>query len=168
MSRDDLSYDFQTMDSPVGALRLVADAHHLIAILWDNEPENRVRLPPLQPNDTHPVLRATRDQLNDYFKGLRTTFELPLRLVGSAFDLKVWAALQKIPYGTTISYQTLAEAVQSPRAYRAVGSANGRNPLSIVVPCHRVIAANGQLSGFAGGIDKKAFLIDFERRAQSL
>jgi methylated-DNA-[protein]-cysteine S-methyltransferase len=110
-------------------------------------------------------LLETERQLGEYFAGTRTRFDLPLEARGSEFEKKVWRALEKIPYGKTRSYLDLAKAIGSPKACRAVGAANGRNPLPIVVPCHRVIGADGKLTGFAGGIEKKAKLLDHEARA---
>jgi methylated-DNA-[protein]-cysteine S-methyltransferase len=107
-------------------------------------------------------LLETERQLGEYFAGTRTRFELPLEACGSDFEKKVWRALKKIPYGTTRSYLDLAKAIGSPKACRAVGAANSKNPLPIVVPCHRVIGANGKLTGFAGGLDRKATLLAHE------
>jgi methylated-DNA-[protein]-cysteine S-methyltransferase len=109
-------------------------------------------------------LRETERQLGEYFEGTRTHFELPLQARGSEFEKKVWRALEKIPYGTTRSYLDLAKAIGAPKACRAVGAANGRNPLPIVVPCHRVIGANGKLTGFTGGLGRKAALLAHEAR----
>ncbi|HEX9788880.1 MAG TPA: methylated-DNA--[protein]-cysteine S-methyltransferase, partial [Candidatus Binatia bacterium] len=113
-----------------------------------------------------PILLETERQLKEYFFGTRTEFDLPLEPKGSEFQIKVWRALRQIPFGQTRSYLDLATAVGTPKASRAVGAANGRNPLSIVVPCHRVIGANGALTGFAGGLEVKAKLLALEARAQ--
>jgi methylated-DNA-[protein]-cysteine S-methyltransferase len=111
----------------------------------------------------HPELfRATIQQLAEYFEGRRTDFDLPLDLSGTPFQLRVWAELQRIPYGETISYSELAARVGSPGAFRAVGAANGRNPVPIIVPCHRVIAADGALQGFGAGLEAKRILLDLE------
>ena len=110
------------------------------------------------------ALAAVREQLAAYFAGDLTTFDLPLAAHGSEFDRRVWTELRAIPYGSTISYGTLARRVGDPLAARAVGAANGRNPLPIVVPCHRVIGANGSLTGFGGGIATKKFLLEHEQK----
>jgi methylated-DNA-[protein]-cysteine S-methyltransferase len=115
----------------------------------------------------HPILLETERQLGEYFAGTRTRFDLPLEPGGSEFEKKVWQALTKIPYGRTRSYLDVAKAIGSPKACRAVGAANSRNPLPIVVPCHRVIGANGQLTGFAGGLERKASLLAHEARADA-
>ena len=151
-------------DSPVGTLRLVADDHALVAVLWSDEPEGRVRFGQ-EPNDvTTPseVLIRTRTQLDEYFAGARTSFELPLEPVGTEFQLEVWGSLADIPYGETSTYAKQAAAIGRPRAVRAVGAANGRNPISIVLPCHRVVGADGKLTGFAGGLGAKRWLLDHE------
>jgi len=109
-----------------------------------------------------PLLTDAGNQLKDYFDGKRTSFHLPLDLRGTPFQLKIWSALQKIPYGVTWSYQDLANTIGSPKAVRAVGAANGRNPIPVIVPCHRVIGKNGSLTGFTGGIALKKSLLDLE------
>jgi methylated-DNA-[protein]-cysteine S-methyltransferase len=119
--------------------------------------------PKLEPR--HPILRETERQLGEYFGGIRTQFDLPLEARGSEFEKKVWRALKRIPYGKTKTYLDLAKAIGAPKACRAVGAANSRNPLPIVVPCHRVIGANGKLTGFTGGLERKATLLAHEARA---
>jgi methylated-DNA-[protein]-cysteine S-methyltransferase len=109
-----------------------------------------------------PVLTAARRQLDAYFAGKLTEFDLPLAPAGTVFQTGVWDELQRIPYGTTISYAELAGRVGRPGHFRAVGSANGRNPISIIVPCHRVLGSNGSLTGYGGGIDRKRWLLDHE------
>jgi methylated-DNA-[protein]-cysteine S-methyltransferase len=101
-------------------------------------------------------------QLNEYFAGQRTTFDLPLEAMGSVFEHRVWKALRSIPYGTTTSYGDLAKRLGDPSATRAVGSANGKNPIPIIIPCHRVVGANGDLTGFGGGLDRKRWLLEHE------
>lgn len=155
---------FETrMDSPVGTLTLVAGAGGLAAILWPDDDPARVRLAPRRQARDHPVLAETARQLSAYFEGRRTQFDLPLDPAGTAFQRVVWAALRAIPYGETRSYGALAAAIGRPGAARAVGAANARNPISIVVPCHRVIGAAGALTGFAGGLTTKAALLAMER-----
>jgi methylated-DNA-[protein]-cysteine S-methyltransferase len=156
---------YKEMASPVGKLKLVATANALVAVLWEREQPNRVKLDTPNPDPRHPVLIETERQLTEYFSGARTEFDLPLEPRGSEFQKTVWRALTKIPFGKTTSYLDLAKAVASAQAVRAVGAANGKNPLSIVVPCHRVIGANGSLTGFAGGVEVKAKLLALEARA---
>lgn len=115
-------------------------------------------------DDEHPVLAEARRQLTGYFGGELTEFRLPLAANGTAFQKKVWQALREIPYGETRSYREVAESIGSPRSTRAVGAANGRNPVGIIVPCHRVIAADGSLGGYSGGLRTKRFLLDHERK----
>jgi len=157
-----------TIDSPVGPLTLAASDAGLVAILWADDDPLRVRLGPLVVDAAHPVLVAATAQLRGYFAGERTTFDLPLDWRGTEFQKRVWAALLTIPYGETRSYGAIARAIGRPGAARAVGAANGRNPLSIVAPCHRVVGGDGQLTGFAGGLAAKALLLALERRSGEL
>lgn len=150
--------------SPVGLLTLVASDVGLVAVLWEEDDPARVRLPVKQVDADHPVLRQTAAQLADYFAGTRQQFDLPLDFRGTAFQQRVWAALLAIPFGETRSYGAIASAIDQPTASRAVGAANGRNPISIIAPCHRVVGSNGALTGFAGGLAAKTWLIDHERR----
>jgi methylated-DNA-[protein]-cysteine S-methyltransferase len=153
---------YKRVASPVGILTLVATDDGLAAILWENDRPRRVPLT-LDAEDTgHPVLVQTERQLDEYFAGQRTRFTLPLAPSGTAFQRKVWNALLTIPFGETRSYAQIAEQIGSPTAARAVGAANGRNPLSIVAPCHRVVGASGALTGFAGGLEVKARLLALE------
>ena len=154
--------------SPLGPLTLVASDVGLVAILWPDDDPLRVRLGPLKPDGDHPILIEAARQLGDYFTGTRTAFDLPLDWRGTDFQKQVWAALLTIPYGETRSYGALARAIGRPAASRAVGAANGRNPLSIVAPCHRVVGSAGHLTGFAGGLPAKAVLLALERRAGEL
>jgi methylated-DNA-[protein]-cysteine S-methyltransferase len=150
----------KTLPSPVGTLTLVASDTGLAAILWENDAPGRVRLD-FAAGD-HPVLREAERQLGEYFAGTRTAFDLPLDFTGTDFQKSVWQALLTIPFGETRSYAQIARQIGNPKAVRAVGAANGRNPISIVSPCHRVIGANGTLTGFAGGLDAKAHLLALE------
>ncbi len=152
-----------TMASPVGELTLVASSAGLRAVLWEGD-DHRVALgaEPVDASDD-PVIELTRRQLSEYFAGERTEFDLPLDPVGTTFQRATWDVLRTIPYGSTMSYGEQARRLGDPNKARAVRAANGRNPLSIVVPCHRVVGANGSLTGFAGGLDAKAWLLDFER-----
>lgn len=151
------------MASPVGELTLVASERGLRAVLWAEERAGRVRLPERCDDPAHAVLAEAVRQLRDYFEGRRRTFDLPLDPEGTDFQKAVWTGLNAIPYGETRSYAALAAAIGRPGASRAVGAANGRNPLSIVTPCHRVIGANGTLTGFAGGLVVKQWLLAHER-----
>jgi methylated-DNA-[protein]-cysteine S-methyltransferase len=153
---------YKTMRSPVGQLTLVATSRGLAAILWENERAGRVHVDIEREDRRHPVLLETERQLREYFAGRRTSFTLSLDVAGTDFQRKVWQALLTIPFGETRSYAQIARQIGRPRAVRAVGAANGRNPLSIVAPCHRVIGTNGRLTGFAGGLDTKAFLLQLE------
>jgi len=162
------AYFYKTMKSPVGELKLVATDRGLAAVLWEDDDPKRVRLSPLAENREHPVLRETERQLNEYFAGKRKDFSLKFDPAGTAFQKKVWAALSTIPFGETRSYGEIAGQIGSTKAVRAVGAANGKNPISIVVPCHRVIGSNGKLTGFAGGLETKAFLLKLESGNDSL
>jgi methylated-DNA-[protein]-cysteine S-methyltransferase len=148
--------------SPVGRLKLIASGTALAAILWENDRPGRVPLSEVTEQSAHPILVEAERQLGEYFAGARTAFDLPLDPVGTDFQRRVWRALLTIPYGQTRSYADIARQVGSPAAVRAVGAANGRNPLSIVAPCHRVIGSSGQLTGFAGGLETKAYLLQLE------
>ena len=154
---------YKMVDSPVGKLKLVATDEALAGILWENDHPRRVRLNIETEDNGHPVLIETERQLKEYFAGQRKEFALKLDLAGTAFQRKVWNALLTIPFGETRSYGQIAKQIGSPEAVRAVGTANGRNPVSIVAPCHRVIGSTGKLTGFAGGLDAKAYLLALER-----
>ncbi len=154
---------WKTIESPVGELRLFASDKGLVAILWENDSPRRVRLGEAVVDDRHPVLVETEKQLGEYFAGKRKTFSVALDMRGTRFQKNVWEALVAIPFGETRSYGQLALQLGNPRASRAVGAANGRNPVSIIVPCHRVIGSSGKLTGFAGGLDTKARLLELER-----
>lgn len=153
---------YQMITSPVGKLTVVVTSEALVAVLWENENFGRVPLGAMELSRGHPLLIRAERQLKEYFKGERPSFELPLLPSGTAFQKKVWKALLRIPFGETRSYGEIAKRVGSPHAARAVGAAIGRNPVSIIVPCHRVIGANGRLTGFAGGLRAKEFLLIHE------
>lgn len=152
----------KVVDSPVGPLTLVA-ADGLLAGLFMDEQRHR---PPEEifgvPDPSG--LEAVAAELEAYFAGELTEFTAPLATEGTPFQRTVWAALRQIPYGETVSYGQLADDIGRPRAVRAVGLANGRNPISIIVPCHRVVGADGSLTGYGGGIERKRFLLDFEHK----
>ncbi|SCW84495.1 methylated-DNA-[protein]-cysteine S-methyltransferase [Sphingobium faniae] len=150
--------------SPVGPLKLVASDYGLKAVLWDGDDPRRVPLGVSREAASAPFLVQAEVQLDQYFAGERRSFQLPLDVAGTAFQQAVWRALLDIRYGETRSYEDLARGIGRPNASRAVGAANGRNPLSIIVPCHRVLGKNGALAGFAGGLRAKSYLLDLERR----
>lgn len=148
------------IQSPVGDLYLVASEEGLEGVLWSNP-----KLPVMAPTDTSAVaaiLHQAQRELQEYFAGRRRKFEVPLAPEGTPFQRKVWSQLQKIPYGKTISYAELAKKIKNDKAVRAVGTANGKNPLCIVIPCHRVIASDGSLGGYSGGLSIKEYLLNLE------
>lgn len=151
------------MDTPVGQLQLIANSDALLAVLWPTEQPKHLKLS-LSPDATHPILKLACTQLAEYFLGQRQQFNVPIAFVsGTVFQQAVWQALLSIPYGQTCSYKAIAEQVGSPKAVRAVGAANGQNPLSIIVPCHRVIGVNQTLVGYAGGVEQKHYLLELEK-----
>ncbi|GAB3239022.1 methylated-DNA--[protein]-cysteine S-methyltransferase [Mycolicibacterium hippocampi] len=152
---------YRTMDSPVGTLTLAGSAgrlRHLRMVDQTYEPSRAG----WEPDDT--AFADAVAQLEEYFTGTRTDFELELDLVGTAFQRRVWAALLTIPYGETRSYGQIAKQLDAPGAFRAVGLANGHNPIGIIVPCHRVIGANGSLTGYGGGLERKRALLEMEKQ----
>jgi methylated-DNA-[protein]-cysteine S-methyltransferase len=159
---------YTRIDSPVGRLTLVATGDGLAAILWEHERPGRVPLRLDAEDATHPVLVETGRQLREYFSGERQVFAMTLDVSGTAFQRLAWNALLTIPFGETRSYSEIARQIGRPAAVRAVGAANGRNPVSIVVPCHRVVGANGTLTGFAGGLESKAWLLALEAGARHM
>lgn len=152
----------KTIASPVGALTLIARDAGLSAVLWENDDPKRVRVGELIDAPAHPVLTQAERELRAYFAGERTSFSVPLDASGTEFQKKAWAALLTIPYGETRSYGALATQIGNPKASRAVGAANGRNPISIIVPCHRAVGSDGALTGFAGGLEAKRYLLALE------
>ena len=152
--------------SPLGALTLVASAQGLVAVLWPNDRPRRVPIGPVAGDaGGNDHLRRTAAQLRGYFAGRLREFDVPLDLRGTEFQLAVWAALAAIPFGETRTYGAIAGAIGRPKASRAVGAANGRNPVSIIVPCHRVVGANNGLTSFAGGLATKRRLLALEEGA---
>jgi methylated-DNA-[protein]-cysteine S-methyltransferase len=152
--------------SPIGPLTLVTEGGALTGLYMDvrgHEPDQATLGVPASPDDDE-VLAETARQLGAYFSGELLAFDLPLALAGTGFQRTVWAGLRQIPYGDTISYGELARRIGQPTASRAVGLANGRNPVSIVVPCHRVVGSNGSLTGYGGGLPRKQFLLALEQR----
>jgi methylated-DNA-[protein]-cysteine S-methyltransferase len=158
-----MAFSYKYAASPLGDLKVIASERGLAAILWPNENPKRVRLGELIENVRHPVLRQTEEQLREYFAGTRTRFTVPLDLIGTDFQKKVWTALLGIPFGETRTYGELATQIGQPTAARAVGAANGKNPISIITPCHRAIGSDGSLTGFAGGLEAKLYLLTLER-----
>jgi methylated-DNA-[protein]-cysteine S-methyltransferase len=163
-----MRFAYKTIHSPVGKLKLVASNKGLVAILWENDKANRVRLGELVRRHSHPVLIKAERELGEYFAGKRRSFSIALDMRGTSFQKNVWEALLAIPYGETRSYRDLAKKLGNPEATRAVGAANGRNPISIIVPCHRVIGSNGKLTGFAAGLETKARLLQLEQGHRAL
>ena len=154
----------KTIVSPIGQLKLVAGDAGLIAILWPDDKPGRVRLGAMAEDPNYPLLVETERQLSAYFAGTLARFDVPLDFRGTDFQRSVWQALLTIPFGETRSYAAIARHIGRPAAVRAVGAANGRNPISIIAPCHRVIGSNGALTGFAGGLDAKDYLLRLEGR----
>jgi methylated-DNA-[protein]-cysteine S-methyltransferase len=163
-----MSLFYKLVDSPIGRLKLVASDKGLVGILWEKDRPGRVRLSDLTENPKHPILVKTEDQLCEYFQGQRKRFTVPLDMRGTPFQKQVWEALLAIPFGETRSYGQLAKQLGNPNATRAVGAANGRNPVAIIAPCHRVIGSSGKLTGFAGGLDAKAHLLNLEGSEEKL
>lgn len=149
------------MPSPIGTLLLVGTAEALTGVYISDH--DRAPQPPPESVEDEAVLAGARAQLDAYFAGTRQDFDLALEPTGTEFQLAVWQALREVPYGQTASYADIARAIGRPSASRAVGAANGANPISIVVPCHRVIGANGTLTGYGWGVDRKAWLLEHER-----
>ena len=160
-----MKYYYTIMQSPVGGITLIADDKSLCAIYWPNQKPEHKKFPDLQKDDNNKILKSAQKQLIAYFKGKRTEFDLPLRPLGTIFQEQVWVALTSIGYGETVTYSDIANEIKNPKALRAVGAAIGKNPISIIIPCHRVIGSNGKLTGFAGGLSTKEFLLNLENKA---
>ncbi|MEP9412128.1 MAG: methylated-DNA--[protein]-cysteine S-methyltransferase [Candidatus Brocadia sp.] len=151
------------MESPIGTLMIIASDSGLKAIMFEEEAKNlRDVYLNIKSDNNHKLLRETEKQLNEYFAKKRSSFDLPLDPEGTSFQKKAWEILSKIPYGRTISYSKQAELLGNIKKTRAVGMANSKNPLAIIIPCHRVIGKNGTLTGYTGGMDKKMFLLSLE------
>ena len=153
-----------TVDSPIGPLTLVSRDGRLVNLMMEDQ--NHRAGEPVGARRDHAAFADVVGQLEEFFAGERTTFDVPMTLEGTEFQRRVWAELCAIPYGETISYGELARRVGSPGASRAVGTANGHNPVAVIVPCHRVIASDGTLGGYGGGLDRKLHLLDLERSAR--
>ena len=163
-----MTYAYKIIASPVGKLKLVAGDKGLAAILWEDDNPRRVRLGPLVEAPGNPFLIETERQLGAYFAGTLKAFTVPLEFKGTDFQKSVWAALLDIPFGETRSYAAIARQIGRPTAVRAVGAANGKNPISIIASCHRVIGSNGALTGFAGGLATKQRLLGLESGAMAV
>ncbi len=157
---------YTTFESPVGPLLLAGDANALRRVSFESS-KHRATLPPDSKEDEAPFAEVIH-QLQAYFRGELRKFDLPLSMEGTEFQRRVWNALREIPYGETISYLQLAQRIGNPRAVRAVGLANGSNPIPIIVPCHRVIGSDGSLTGFGGGISTKKKLLELESKQLTL
>lgn len=155
-------FKYKHISSPVGCLKIVIKDEFLVAVLWGKEESKRVMLGPMTKEPRAALILETEKQLNEYFFEKRKIFNLPFITSGTSFQKEVWNFLSQIPYRLTCSYKQVAMEIKRPKAVRAVATAIGKNPLSIILPCHRVIASCGQLAGFAGGIEHKKFLLDLE------
>jgi methylated-DNA-[protein]-cysteine S-methyltransferase len=164
---ENIAYD--VMNSPVGTLTILASPMGVHRILWQHEISTQTAKGAMLATIKHDphlaMILKVKQQLTEYFQGKRQVFDVPICLEGSAFQIQAWQELRKIPYGQTISYKEQARRIGDTRKARAVGMANGANPISIIVPCHRVIGSNGKLTGFGGGLENKAFLLHLESKA---
>ncbi|MBU2878329.1 methylated-DNA--[protein]-cysteine S-methyltransferase [Aliiglaciecola lipolytica] len=152
----DLFYSY--LETPIGQIEVCANSQCIVSIFFSESQQDIYQ--------GNPITEEAVTQLNAYFEGKLTRFQLPLGAVGTDFQRQVWQALANIPFGATCSYADIANQLHNPKAVRAVGAANGKNPLSIVVPCHRVIGKNGTLTGYAGGLERKSWLLEFEQKGQ--
>ena len=164
MATRDVSYFSGVVTAPFGDVTVIASDHGVRYIMFadDAHPKQLSKLD-IRVDPEHPLVKSTLDQLREYFNGARTVFDVPLDLHGTEFQVATWKSLAGIPYGKTISYGEQSALIGRPKAVRAVGGANGRNPVAIVLPCHRVIGANGSLTGFGGGIAVKQWLLQHEQ-----
>ncbi|RUM35575.1 MAG: cysteine methyltransferase [Desulfobulbus sp.] len=158
---------YKKIPSPIGPIFIVADTNSLRAITFEKNWPDELQKWKTISQGSNAIIQKTRNQLEEYFAGHRTFFELPIVFTGTPFQKKTWQALLTIPYGQTRSYSQQAQRVGNPKAVRAVGRTNGLNPIAIVVPCHRVIGKSGKLTGYAGGLDIKRFLLDLEKHRNS-
>ncbi len=156
---------YKNITSPIGNLKLVANDNSLYAVLFESSSKVKIAGDfAIEQDNNHPTLKNTEKQFNEYFSGNRKEFDLPLKMNGSVFQIKALKELQKIPYGQTISYAEQAKRMGDSKKARAAGMANSRNPIAIIVPCHRVIGASGDLTGFGGGLKTKKYLLDLEQQ----
>ncbi|MCL9780154.1 methylated-DNA--[protein]-cysteine S-methyltransferase [Vibrio sp. S4M6] len=151
---------YACIESPLGVITIQVNDEGVLGVWFESQTTQPEQLG--SQSDDCPIINKVKQQLDEYFSRQRTSFDLPLAAQGTKFQTQVWHALTTIPYGTSISYQELAERIGNPKAVRAVGLANGKNPISIIVPCHRVIGKNGKLTGYAGGMDRKMKLLKLE------
>lgn len=154
-----------SITSPIGELKAVTTEKGLSMLLWDHQEVPDAKN--YRQNPSHPHLKSAKSQILEYFRGERIKFDLPIDVQGTDFQKKSWSILKKIPFAQTISYKKQADSLGDAKKARAIGGANGKNPLPIIIPCHRVIAANGKLTGFAGGLDCKKYLIDHEVKVKA-
>ena len=157
-----------TFKSPVGGLHLISTDDALIALVWRMRAHSRLGFDRAEPAANHALLVRAVRQLEEYFDGQRKKFDLPLEFRGTDFQRRVWSSLCAIPYGQTRTCRQIAEHLGDPKAVRAVGAANGANPVAIIAPCHRVIGSSGSLTGFGGGLEAKAFLLALEASQREL
>jgi methylated-DNA-[protein]-cysteine S-methyltransferase len=162
-----MKYQYKIINSPVGRIKLIASDKAFVGVFWEREDSDRVPFEDLEENNDHPLLLEAEKQLEEYFLEKRKVFTMPLEMRGTDFQKKVWTELLKIPFGETRTYGDIARKLGDIKAVRAVGAANGKNPISIIVPCHRVIGASGKLVGFGGGLENKAKLLELESREKS-
>ncbi|MCL1690114.1 cysteine methyltransferase [Elizabethkingia anophelis] len=155
---------YKDMPSPLGVIRLIASDMGLAAILWEGEGYKRTKLSAPERDDQNPILLKTEQQLTEYFAKARTVFDIPLDFSGTEFQKKVWKALLDVPFGATTTYGELAKILGDTKAVRAVGGALNKNPISIIVPCHRIVGTSGNMVGFAGGIANKTILLNLENK----
>ena len=158
-----MEYYFKKMKSPVGNLTLVSDQDQIVSIHWEGDETYQTRFHQPQKKSNLKTLLRAEQQLDEYFKGKRKNFTVKYNFLGTQFQKKVWQTLNEIPYGEVWTYSQVAQKIKNPKAVRAVGGAIGKNPISIIVPCHRVIGSNGSLTGFGGGIPNKKFLLVHEK-----
>lgn len=156
---------YTTYLSPLGQMILQANDDGLLGVWFESQPTRPVNLGTYTQSD--PFFTSVVTQLREYFAGIRSTFDISISASGTDFQNQVWKILRTIPYGETWSYQDIANAIDNPKAVRAVGLANGKNPIGIIVPCHRVIGKNGKLTGYAGGLERKEKLLQLEKRFQT-
>lgn len=156
MSNCEIFIDY--MQTPIGMLEIRADGQGVSGVGFVEQEQSPV---------ANPLTNMAKVQLGEYFDGQRQAFDLPLSIQGTDFQRQVWQRLLEVPYGQTDSYQSIALKINNPKAVRAVGSANGKNKIAIVIPCHRIIGANGTLTGYAGGLDRKSWLLEWEQKAHN-
>ncbi len=159
---------FERIASPLGAMLIVAEGDALAGVYFEGQRWQRAIGADWRASPEHPVLRAAKAQLGEYYAGRRVHFELPLAGIGTAFQRAVWAAIAAVPYASTIAYRDLAANAGRPDSVRAAGTATGRNPWSVVVPCHRIVGADGSLTGYAGGLPRKEALLAMEAQRKVL